>query len=143
MSRVTECTGPSLAAATTWSTQSTVRSEINIIHSQIIIRISGRINTPLLRLLDAAYESGSLPRGGLVTSSLPSARTIRKVLGSRVDIVELPYIIMIGIFFEIHIICSAKVLQQMVKNYDSQVSVMMMYFGQFLGQDLTLTPDQG
>ena len=142
MSRVTECTGPSLAAATTWSTQGTVRSEINIIHSQIIIRISGRINTPLLRLLDAAYESGSLPRGGLESSSLPSARTIRKVPGSRVDI-ELPYIIMIGIFFEIHIICSAKVLQPMVKNYDSQVSVMMMYFGQFLGQDLTLTPDQG
>ena len=50
---------------------------------------------------------------------------------------------MIRILFEIHIICSAKVLQQMVKNYDSQVSVMMMYFGQFLGQDLTLTPDQG
>ena len=38
----------------------------------------GMANSPLLRLLPAAYESGTLPRGGLLQSSLPSARTIRK-----------------------------------------------------------------
>ena len=39
--------------------------------------IKGRTNSALLRFLPAAYESGTLPRGGLVDSSLPSARTIR------------------------------------------------------------------
>ena len=42
--------------------------------------ITGRTNSPLLRLLPAAYESGTLPRGGLVNSTLPSARTVRKVV---------------------------------------------------------------
>ena len=42
--------------------------------------ITGRTNSPLLRLLRAAYKSGTLPRGGLVNSTLPSARTVRKVV---------------------------------------------------------------
>ena len=40
----------------------------------------GRANVPLRRFLSPAYQSGTLPRGGLVDSSLPSARAVRKVL---------------------------------------------------------------
>ena len=81
-SRVTECTGASLAAVTTWSTQNMVRSQIiefNLSNVLEFYFITGRTNSPLLRLLPAAYESGTLPRGGLVDSTLPSARTVRKV----------------------------------------------------------------
>ena len=65
--------------------------------------------------MENAYEDGvSSPRGGLVNSSLPSARTVST---------------------NVHGVAETGAKQD--------VSVMLMQFGQFLDHDLSLTPEQG
>ena len=78
LSLVTETTGAMMDAVTIWSISNTVRLSSLII--TIGYRVIGRANVPLKRFLTPAYQSGTLPRGGLVNSSLPSARTVRHVL---------------------------------------------------------------
>ena len=75
----------------------------------------GRSNRKLERLMKESYEDGiSLPRGGLVNSSLPSARTVSTTVHGVRETGARP-----------------------------GVSVMLIQFGQFLDHDLSLTPEQG
>ena len=70
---------------------------------------------PFTRLLPPEYEDNlSLPRGGLTSSKLPSARKVSRIVHQGVN----------------------KGKEQ------SKFSQMVMQFGQFLDHDFTLTPEQ-
>ena len=75
----------------------------------------GRSNHKLERLMKTSYEDGiSLPRGGLINSSLPSPRAISRFVH---DVEE--------------------------TEVKPAVSALLMQFGQFLDHDLSLTPEHG
>ena len=77
--------------------------------------MNGEANRPFLRLLNSSYfDTKSLPRGGLTSSSLPSPRKV-----------------------------SSAIHRSNGKGTSATISVMLMQFGQFLDHDITLTPEQG
>ena len=74
----------------------------------------GTPNRPFKRFVPPAYSDGvGLPRGGLIESTLPSARNVSTTIHHGVKENKHPF-----------------------------ASLMVMQFGQFLDHDLTLTPEQ-
>ena len=83
--------------------------------NNIVKEINGEANKPFIRLLKSSYfNTKSLPRGGLTSSSLPSPRKV-----------------------------SSAIHRSNGKRTSPSISVMLMQFGQFLDHDITLTPEQG
>ena len=75
----------------------------------------GEANQPFKRLLSTKYfNSLSLPKGGLTSSSLPSPRRVSSLIHRPIG-----------------------------KETRSSTTVMLMQFAQFLDHDITLTPEQG
>ena len=83
--------------------------------NNIVGKFWGSSNRAFQRFVDSAYaDNTSLPRGGMATSNLPSARDV-----------------------------SSAVHRLPQKDGQKNASLMVMQFAQFLDHDLTLTPERG